>query len=94
MPTVQTGKSRTTRKTPPVTMTAGKKAPAAPVPAAKVPKAKKTSPVIAGGIWREMVATAAYYRAQARGFQQGSPEQDWLAAETELKRQLGKNGKT
>jgi hypothetical protein len=91
MPTAQIGKSRTTRKTSPVTITAGKKAPA---PAAKVPKAKKDSPVIAGGVWREMVATAAYYRAQARGVQQGSPEQDWLAAETELKRQLGKNSKT
>jgi hypothetical protein len=90
MPTGQTGKSRTTRKTLPVTMTARKKAPAAPAPAAKVPKAKKTRPVIAAGAWREMVATAAYYRAQARGFQHGSPEQDWMEAETELKRLLGK----
>ena len=41
-----------------------------------------------------MVATAAYYRAQARGFQHGSPEQDWLAAEAELKQQLGEIVKT
>jgi hypothetical protein len=94
MATAQSGKSRTTRKTPPVTVTARKKAPAAPAPAAKVPKTKKNGPVIAGDTWREMVATAAYYRAQARGFQHGSPDQDWLAAETELKRQLGKNAKT
>lgn len=90
MPTAQTGKSRTTRKTPPVTITARSKVPAKPAPAAKVPKAKKSSPAIAEGTWREMVATAAYYRAQARGFQPGSHDQDWLAAETELKKLLGK----
>jgi hypothetical protein len=34
--------------------------------------------------WQEEVATAAYYRAEARGFRGGSPEQDWLDAEAEL----------
>jgi len=34
--------------------------------------------------WQEMVAAAAYYRAEARGFYGGSPEQDWLDAEAEL----------
>jgi Protein of unknown function (DUF2934) len=90
MATAQTGKSRTTRKTPPVTVTARSKAPAAPVPAAKVSKAKKSSPVFAEDVWRHMVATAAYYRAQARGFRHGSPEQDWLAAEAELKQKIAK----
>jgi hypothetical protein len=33
-----------------------------------------------------MVATAAYFRAQARGFQPGAAEQDWLDAEAELQR--------
>ncbi|MEO8158379.1 MAG: DUF2934 domain-containing protein [Betaproteobacteria bacterium] len=91
MPTTQPGKPRATRKTPPVTTAARRKAAATPVPAAKVAKkSKKASPVIAQDTWREMVATAAYYRAQARGFQPGSPEQDWLAAEAALKQQLGK----
>jgi BRCT domain type II-containing protein len=91
MPTAQTGKSRTTGKTPPTTVTSrSKKAPVAPAPAAKVSKAKKPSPAIAEDTWREMVATAAYYRAQARGFQPGSHDQDWLAAEADLKKRLGK----
>jgi Protein of unknown function (DUF2934) len=93
MPSAQTGKTRTTRKTPPVTIAARSKA-AIPAPVAKVPKAKKSIPKIGEGVWREMVATAAYYRAQARGFQQGSPEHDWLAAEAELKQRLAKAGKT
>jgi hypothetical protein len=87
MTTAQTGKSRTTRKTPPVATAARSKSPA--VPAAKVSKAKKSNATITAGVWREMVATAAYYRAQARGFGEGSPERDWLAAEAELKRSLG-----
>lgn len=35
--------------------------------------------------WHEMVATAAYYRAQARGFVNGSAEEDWYEAEAELR---------
>ncbi|MGQ0579808.1 MAG: DUF2934 domain-containing protein [Betaproteobacteria bacterium] len=38
--------------------------------------------------WQDMVATAAYYRAQARGFDEGSPEDDWYEAEAELRAQL------
>ena len=38
--------------------------------------------------WYEMVATAAYYRAQARGFEGGTPELDWYEAEEELEEQL------
>jgi hypothetical protein len=40
--------------------------------------------------WQEMVATAAYYRAQARGFDEGSPEDDWYEAEAELRAQLAR----
>ena len=91
MPAAQTGKSRTTRKTPPVTITARSKAAAVPVHAAKVPKPKKkSSPAIAESVWRGMVATATYYRAQSRGFLPDSHEQDWLAAEAELKKRLSK----
>ena len=92
MTTPKTGKSRTTRKTPPVATKARNKSPVAPT--AKVSKAKKSRPVVAKDVWREMVATAAYYRAQARGFQHGSPEQDWLAAEADLKQQLSEIVKT
>jgi hypothetical protein len=34
------------------------------------------------------VAEAAYLRAERRGFIGGSPEQDWLEAEQELRRRL------
>jgi len=31
-----------------------------------------------------MIAEAAYYRAEKRGFQNGDPVTDWLAAEAEI----------
>ena len=37
---------------------------------------------------RQMIATAAYYRAESRGFKGGSPIEDWLVAETEIDRQI------
>lgn len=33
---------------------------------------------------RKMIAEAAYYRAQRRGFQPGHEVEDWLAAENEI----------
>lgn len=42
--------------------------------------------------WHEMVATAAYYRAQVRGFDEGSPEDNWYEAEAELREQLASAG--
>jgi len=33
-----------------------------------------------------MIAEAAYFRAEARGFQGGDPLEDWLAAEAEIDR--------
>ncbi len=32
----------------------------------------------------EMIATAAYFRAEHRGFSEGDPVADWLAAEEEI----------
>ncbi len=32
----------------------------------------------------QMIAVAAYFRAQHRGFQGGNSEDDWLAAEAEI----------
>lgn len=34
----------------------------------------------------QRIATAAYLRAERRGFSNGSPEQDWLEAEAEVDR--------
>ena len=37
---------------------------------------------------REMVAVAAYFRAEQRGFAPGDPTADWLEAEAEIEHQL------
>lgn len=37
---------------------------------------------------RRMIAEAAYYRAERRGFVGGDPVADWLMAEAEIKQQL------
>lgn len=37
---------------------------------------------------RRMIAEAAYFLAQRRGFQGGNPVEDWLAAEAEVARAL------
>ena len=39
--------------------------------------------------WYRVVAVAAYLRAERRGFEGGSALDDWLEAETELKRTRG-----
>jgi len=39
---------------------------------------------------RQMIAEAAYYRAQKRGFANSDPVQDWLAAEAEIDEHLEK----
>jgi hypothetical protein len=64
---------------------------AAPKPIkAAAPKARKpvnhksSVPTIGSIEWQQRLATAAYLRAEARGFVGGSPEQDWLEAEAEL----------
>lgn len=38
--------------------------------------------------WR-MVAEAAYYKAEKRGFQGGDSARDWIEAEAEIDAQLG-----
>lgn len=38
--------------------------------------------------WYDMVATAAYFRAESRGFEGGSPEDDWYEAEAELRERM------
>ena len=36
-----------------------------------------------------MIEEAAYFRAEHRGFQGGSPIEDWLAAKADIDRMLG-----
>ena len=86
----QTGKTRSSvRKSPPTMAKVAAKAPRA------APRKKKSAgtPIVAPAItpqeWQQMVATAAYLRAEARGFAGGSAEQDWLDAEAELMAKLG-----
>jgi hypothetical protein len=94
MPSTQSAKPRASlRKAPPAKIP---KAPAskasAPDPAkVAVPKSgkavvarKSTGPAIGSMEWRQSVATAAYLRAEARGFVGGSPEQDWFEAEAQM----------
>lgn len=38
-----------------------------------------------------MIAEAAYYRAEQRGFQDEGPVADWLAAEKEIDKRLAKS---
>ena len=38
-----------------------------------------------------MIAVAAYYRAEKRGFIGGDPAQDWVDAEAEVERLIGKS---
>ena len=63
------------------------KAPAAPAPAPRTRKvAAKAAP--AGPDRVLMVAEAAYFRAERRGFLPGGELEDWLAAEAEVERLL------
>lgn len=39
--------------------------------------------------WHDMVSTAAYYRAEARGFENGSADEDWFEAQAELRERFG-----
>ena len=61
------------------------KAPGAPNVATAPKGAKPSSP---GFEKLVMVAEAAYYRAERRGFAPGAEMDDWLAAEAEIERLL------
>jgi len=60
-----------------------------------VTSARKLEPVPAASSahdWQDMIATAAYFRAEKRGFAGGSAEQDWYEAEAELRERFGRGG--
>jgi len=87
MASTQTGKPRSSaRKAPPAIAAAKQVA----VPKAKKVSVKSTKPVVGSQEWQAMVATAAYYRAEARGFLGGSAEQDWIDAEAEVAAKFAK----
>ena len=81
---------------------AGAAGPAAPIatvaPATQpraAPRTPRTTAPIPDGVTRigaderiQLIAAAAYFRAERRGFAGGSPEQDWLEAEAEVDRTL------
>ena len=49
------------------------------------PKTRPVPPaLIDQNLRREMIAKAAYYRAERRGFEPGHEAEDWLAAESEV----------
>ena len=67
----------------------GTKPAAQPEPAAKAPaKAGKTSP----GERAKMIAEAAYYLAEKRGFGHGQDLADWAAAEKQVDALIAKRG--
>ncbi|MCM2323180.1 MAG: DUF2934 domain-containing protein [Oligoflexia bacterium] len=50
--------------------------------------AKPTSRTMTPEKRQQLIAEAAYFRAERRGFQNGSPQQDWIEAEAEINRLL------
>jgi hypothetical protein len=94
MAATQSGKPRgSTRKNPPA-LTKPAMNTAAAKPRSAAPRKKKAVAAIEATNalppqdWRQLIATAAYLRAEARGFTGGSPEQDWLEAEKEVAARL------
>lgn len=69
MPVQSTSTPRATRTTARTTQ-----AKARPVPAVLIDQ----------DLRRSMIAQAAYYRAERRGFEPGHEAEDWLAAESEV----------
>lgn len=68
--------------------------PTAKATAARVPVAPRASLTearlnLAGEDRRRLIAEAAYFRAERRGFQPGQELEDWLAAEIEIDALLG-----
>ena len=45
----------------------------------------RKNPILANPeIQQEMIAESAYFRSEKRGFVEGDPMEDWLAAEAEI----------
>jgi len=50
----------------------------------RAPRQATAMPVIEAGERQHLIAVAAYYLAERRGFVDGSPHDDWLLAEREI----------
>jgi hypothetical protein len=79
-------------KTPPV-VTIKKRAPRKPGAAAAAPARKSKAlgapaSFVGPGQRAALIAKAAYYRAEKRGFAPGHETEDWLAAESEVDAKL------
>ena len=72
----------------PATVAATKAAPAAAAPAAPKPSGKAPTPAERA----KMIADAAYFLAQKRGFGGGKEREDWLTAEKQVDELLKKRG--
>lgn len=64
---------------------------AAARPPVRKSSAEKPSPQMSSEDLQRLVAEAAYYRAQRRGFEPGYELQDWVEAEAEVKRLIGRS---
>lgn len=56
----------------------------------KATRKRKPSQTVLTQERQRMIAEAAYYRAERRGFQSGDPVADWLAAEADLEERFTK----
>jgi hypothetical protein len=79
--------TKTTRKTPTVSAATTTNKLEKP-PAVKKTRAKKADISVSPEHRYHMIATAAYYQAERRGFAGGYEMQDWISAEAEIDVQL------
>ena len=68
-----------------------KKVPAAKTARRSASKRGSSEEAIAAEVRECMIATAAYYRAERRGFAPGQELADWIEAEMEIEQQLGRD---
>jgi DUF2934 family protein len=78
------------KTTPVVTIKkrAPRKAAATPAPAKSKAAANKPAGFVGPGQRAALIAKAAYFRAESRGFAPGRETEDWLAAEAEVDAKL------
>ena len=84
----------TERKTTPKKKTPEAKAPGTAKPRAPRKKPASSEPPVSQEEWTRLIREAAYRRAEERGFQGGSSEEDWYEAEKELKETFRRLGRT
>jgi hypothetical protein len=58
--------------------------PSAQPPKKRGPKPKKQPKALSAEVRERLIAEAAYYKAESRGFAGGDAERDWLEAESEI----------